>query len=72
MTKTHHDVSQKQNQTRNSRGTVLLCGGKKYHKCNRNIMERALEVQKEVCLCYFEDTKAFDKVRHDEIITQHS
>ena len=35
-------------------------------------MEWALEVQKEICLCYVEDTKAFDKVRHDEIITQHS
>ena len=30
----------------------------------------ALEVQKEVCLCYVEDTKAFDKVWRDEIITQ--
>ena len=33
-------------------------------------MGRALEVQKEVCLCYVQDTKAFDKVWHDEIITQ--
>ena len=58
MTKIHHVVSQKQNETRNSRGTVLLCGGKKYHKYNRNIMERALKVQKEVCLCNVDHTKA--------------
>ena len=33
-------------------------------------MERALEVQKEVCVCYVDYTKAFDKVRHDEMITR--
>ena len=35
-----------------------------------NIMERALEVQKEVFVCNVDYTKAFDKVQHDEIITQ--
>ena len=33
-------------------------------------MERALEVQKEVFVCNVDYTKAFDKVQHDEIITQ--
>ena len=30
----------------------------------------ALEVQKEVYLCFIDYTKAFDRVRHDETITQ--
>ena len=36
----------------------------------QTINERALEVQKEVCLSFIYYTKAFDTVRHDEIITQ--
>ncbi|GFO23899.1 endonuclease-reverse transcriptase [Plakobranchus ocellatus] len=36
----------------------------------RTLIERALEVQKDVYLCFIEYTKAFDKVRHDEIITE--
>ncbi|GFO07610.1 endonuclease-reverse transcriptase [Plakobranchus ocellatus] len=34
------------------------------------LIERALEVQKDVYLCFIDYTKAFDRVRHDEIITQ--
>ena len=33
-------------------------------------MERALEVQKEVYLCFIHYPKAIIRVRHDEIITQ--
>ncbi|GFO03036.1 endonuclease-reverse transcriptase [Plakobranchus ocellatus] len=36
----------------------------------RTLIERALEVQKDVYLCFIDYTKAFDRVRHDEIITQ--
>ncbi|GFN80048.1 endonuclease-reverse transcriptase [Plakobranchus ocellatus] len=36
----------------------------------RTLIERALEVQKDVYLCFINYTKAFDRVRHDEIITQ--
>ncbi|GFN95634.1 endonuclease-reverse transcriptase [Plakobranchus ocellatus] len=36
----------------------------------RTLIERALEVQKGVYLCFIDYTKAFDRVRHDEIITQ--
>ncbi|GFS18525.1 endonuclease-reverse transcriptase [Elysia marginata] len=34
----------------------------------RVLIERALEVQKDVYLCFMDYTKAFDRVRHDEII----
>ena len=34
------------------------------------MIERAMEVQKEVYLCFIDYTGAFDKARHDEIITQ--
>ncbi|GFO08467.1 endonuclease-reverse transcriptase [Plakobranchus ocellatus] len=34
------------------------------------MIERALEVQKDVYLCFIDYTKAFDRVRHDEIIKQ--
>ncbi|GFN99094.1 LINE-1 reverse transcriptase [Plakobranchus ocellatus] len=34
----------------------------------RTLIERALEVQ-DVYLCFIDYTKAFDRVRHDEIIT---
>ncbi|XP_063588673.1 uncharacterized protein LOC134765810 [Penaeus indicus] len=34
----------------------------------RNIIERSLEVQKNIYMCFKDYTKAFDKVRHDEII----
>ena len=33
------------------------------------MIERALEVQKEIDLCFIDYTKAFDRVRYDEIIT---
>ncbi|GFN99336.1 multidrug resistance-associated protein 1 [Plakobranchus ocellatus] len=36
----------------------------------RTLIERALEVQKDVYLCFIDYTKAFDRVQHDEIITQ--
>ncbi|GFO31938.1 retrovirus-related pol polyprotein from type-1 retrotransposable element r2 [Plakobranchus ocellatus] len=36
----------------------------------RTLIERALAVQKDVHLCFIDYTKAFDKVRHNEIITQ--
>ncbi|GFO42831.1 endonuclease-reverse transcriptase [Plakobranchus ocellatus] len=36
----------------------------------RTLIERALEAQKDVYLCFIDYTKAFDRVRHDEIITQ--
>ncbi|GFO09466.1 DNA replication licensing factor mcm8 [Plakobranchus ocellatus] len=36
----------------------------------RTLIERALEVQKDVNLCFIDYTKAFDRVRHDEIIKQ--
>ncbi|GFO42984.1 endonuclease-reverse transcriptase [Plakobranchus ocellatus] len=36
----------------------------------RTLIERALEVQKDVYLCFIDYTKAFDRVRHDEIIKQ--
>ena len=48
--KNHHDASQKQNQTRYSRGTVWLCGGKNAKSTFlRTIIKRALEVRKEIC-----------------------
>ena len=34
------------------------------------MIERALEVQKDVYLCFIDYTEAFDKVRQDEIIIQ--
>ncbi|GFO16119.1 LINE-1 reverse transcriptase [Plakobranchus ocellatus] len=36
----------------------------------RTLIERALEVQKDVYLCFIDYTKAFDRVRNDEIITE--
>ncbi|GFO30221.1 ankyrin-1 [Plakobranchus ocellatus] len=36
----------------------------------RTLIERALETQKDVYLCFTDYTKAFDRGRHDEIITQ--
>ncbi|GFO41170.1 endonuclease-reverse transcriptase [Plakobranchus ocellatus] len=36
----------------------------------RTLIERALEVQKDVYLCFIDYTKAFDRVHYDEIITQ--
>ncbi|GFO27892.1 endonuclease-reverse transcriptase [Plakobranchus ocellatus] len=36
----------------------------------RTLIERALEVRKGLYLCFIDYTKAFDRVRHDEIITQ--
>ncbi|GFO00845.1 endonuclease-reverse transcriptase [Plakobranchus ocellatus] len=36
----------------------------------RTLIERALEVQNDVYLCFIDYTKAFDRVLHDEIITQ--
>ncbi|GFS12153.1 endonuclease-reverse transcriptase [Elysia marginata] len=36
----------------------------------RVLIERALEVQKDVYLCFIDYTKAFDRVRYDEIIMQ--
>ena len=36
----------------------------------RIIIERAPEVQKDVYLCFIDYTKAFDRVRHNETITQ--
>ncbi|GFO19349.1 endonuclease-reverse transcriptase [Plakobranchus ocellatus] len=35
-----------------------------------SLIERALEIQKDVYLCFIDYTKAFDRVRHDEIITE--
>ena len=34
------------------------------------MIKRALEVQKEVYLCFIDYTEAFDRVRHDEITTR--
>ncbi|GFO02556.1 LINE-1 reverse transcriptase [Plakobranchus ocellatus] len=34
------------------------------------LIERALEAQKEIYPCFIDYTKAFNRVRHDEIITQ--
>ena len=36
----------------------------------RTVIERALEIQKDVYLCFIDYTKAFDRVRHDEIIKE--
>ena len=36
----------------------------------RTIIERTLEIQKEVYLCFIDYTKAFDRVQHMEIIKQ--
>ncbi|GFO01888.1 RNA-directed DNA polymerase from mobile element jockey-like [Plakobranchus ocellatus] len=36
----------------------------------RTLIELALKVQKDVYLCFIDYTKAFDRARHDEIITQ--
>ena len=36
----------------------------------RTLIERALERQKDVYLCFIDFTKAFDRVRHDEIIKE--
>ena len=36
----------------------------------RTLIERALEIQKDVNLCFIDYTKAFDRVRHDEIIKE--
>ncbi|GFO02811.1 retrovirus-related pol polyprotein from type-1 retrotransposable element r2 [Plakobranchus ocellatus] len=36
----------------------------------RTFIERALEVQKDVYLCFIDYTKAFDRICHDEIITE--
>ncbi|GFR99132.1 endonuclease-reverse transcriptase [Elysia marginata] len=36
----------------------------------RALIERALEVQKDVYLCFIDYTKAFDRVRHTEILKQ--
>ena len=36
----------------------------------RTILERTLEIQKEVYLCFIDYTKAFDRVQHMEIIKQ--
>ena len=35
----------------------------------RQIIERTLEVNKDLYVCFIDDTKAFDRVRHEEIIT---
>ena len=34
----------------------------------RTIIERSLEVNKDLYLCFIDYTKAFDKVRHEEIV----
>ena len=36
----------------------------------RTLIERALEIQKDVYLCFIDYTKVFDRVRHDEIIKE--
>ena len=36
----------------------------------RTLIERALEIQKDVYLCFIDYTKAFDRVRHHEIIKE--
>ena len=36
----------------------------------RTLIERALEIQKDVYLCFIDYTKAFDGVRHNEIIKE--
>ena len=36
----------------------------------RTLIERSLEVNKDVCLCFIDYTKAFDRDRHDELIRQ--
>ena len=38
----------------------------------RTLIERALEIQKDVYLCFIDYTKAFDRVRHDEIIKEQT
>jgi len=34
----------------------------------RNIIERSVEIQQDLHLCFIDYTKAFDKVRHEELI----
>ena len=34
----------------------------------RNLMERAIEMQQDLYICFIDYTKAFDSVRHEEII----
>ena len=36
----------------------------------RTLIERALEIQKDVFLCFLDYTKAFDRVHHDEIMKE--
>ena len=36
----------------------------------RTLIERALEVRKDVYLCFINNTKAFDRVKHDELLKQ--
>ena len=33
----------------------------------RNLMERSIEVQKDIFLCFIDYSKAFDKVRHEKL-----
>ena len=35
----------------------------------RTLTERAIEIQKELYLCFIDYTKAFDKLRHEEIMS---
>ena len=32
------------------------------------LLERSIEVQKDICLCFIDYSKAFEKVRHDDLI----
>ena len=36
----------------------------------RTLIERAIEVQKDVYLCFIDYTKAFDRAKHDELLKQ--
>ena len=64
-----NDVGQKQNKTRNSRGQCGFVEGKDIKNATYilwTIIERALEVQKEVYLCFIlYHLKAFDRIWHD-------
>ena len=47
--------------------------GKRFNKCNldpSNYDRMSSEIQKVVYLRFIDHTKAFDRVRHNEIITQ--
>ena len=51
---------------------MWICKRQRNKKCNiydKNLTERAIEIQKYLYLCFIDYTKAFDKLRHEEIMS---